>query len=287
MKLYTPSGIRELKDQYGFRFSKSLGQNFLVDKNIRDKIVEGSLISPEDLVIEIGPGAGVLTQALAEKAGRVVAIEIDRNLIPILEDTLRDAPNVEVLQGDILRCDLAGIIAARKGQGAVRFVGNLPYYITTPIILRILEEGIPADSITVMVQKEVADRMAARPGTKEYGALTVAVNFYCEIARIASVPRDVFYPMPQVDSAVLRLDVRKQPPVALTDTKLFFEVVKAGFAMRRKTLLNTLTGLRGLNKVRIGEVLAAAGIDPARRAETLDLDEFARLANLIAEETHP
>lgn len=287
MKLYTPSGIRELKDKYGFRFSKSLGQNFLVDKNIRDKIVEGSLISPEDLVIEIGPGAGVLTQALAEKAGRVVAVELDRNLIPILEETLRDAPNVEIIQGDILRCDLAGIIAARRGAGAVRFVGNLPYYITTPIILRILEEKIPADSITVMVQKEVADRMAARPGTKDYGSLTVAVGFYCEIVRVTAAPRDVFYPMPQVDSAVIRLDVRKQPPVSLTDEKLFFEVVKAGFSMRRKTLQNTLAGLRGLTKARAGELLTEAGIDPLRRAETLDLGEFARLSNLIAEEIRP
>lgn len=287
MKLYTPSGIRELKEKYGFRFSRSLGQNFLVDKNIRDKIVAGSCISPEDLVIEIGPGAGVLTQALAERACRVVAVEIDRNLIPILEETLRDTPNVEILQGDILKCDLAGIIRGNRCPGAVRIVGNLPYYITTPIIMRILEEKIPADSITVMVQKEVADRLAAKPGGKDYGALTVAVRYYCEITRIASAPRDVFFPVPQVDSAVLRLDLRKAPPVELRDESVFFGVIKAGFAMRRKTLHNALSGFSGMDKAKAGEAIRAAGIDPGRRAETLDLIEFARLSDIIYEETNP
>lgn len=284
MKLYTASAIRDIEEQFGFRLSKSLGQNFLIDKNIRDKIVEGSLIGPDDLVIEIGPGVGVLTQLLAEQAAQVIAIEIDRSLIPILKETLQEYPNTEVVNEDILRCNLKDLIATRQPKGAVRFVGNLPYYITTPIIMKILEDRVPADSITVMVQKEVADRLQAAPGNKTYGAITVAVRYYCDVTKVVSAPKEVFYPRPKVDSTVIRLDIRKECPVKLLDEASFFAVVKAGFGQRRKTLHNALTGIYGLDKAQTGAILAKAGIDANRRAETLDMDEFALLANTIVEE---
>jgi 16S rRNA (adenine1518-N6/adenine1519-N6)-dimethyltransferase len=284
MKLYTTSSIHDIEQQFGFRLSKSLGQNFLIDKNIRDKIVEGSLIGPDDLVIEIGPGVGVLTQLLAEHAQQVIAIEIDKALIPILKETLEDYPNTKVVNEDVLRCDLNSLIAAHQPKGAVRFVGNLPYYITTPIIMKILEDRIPADSITVMVQKEVADRLSATPGNKTYGAITVAVRYYCTVTKVISAPREVFYPRPNVDSTVIRLDIRKECPVKLLDEAAFFAVVKAGFGQRRKTLHNALTGIYGLDKLQTGSIIEKAGIDPGRRAETLDMDEFARLANTIVKE---
>lgn len=284
MKLYTASAIRDIEEQFGFRLSKSLGQNFLIDKNIRDKIVEGSLIGADDLVIEIGPGVGVLTQLLAEQAAQVIAIEIDRGLIPILKETLQDYPNTEVVNEDVLRCNLKDLIATHQPKGAVRFVGNLPYYITTPIIMKILEDRVPADSITVMVQKEVADRLQAAPGNKTYGAITVAVRYYCDVTKVVSAPKEVFYPRPKVDSTVIRLDIRKECPVKLLDEASFFAVVKAGFGQRRKTLHNALTGIYGLDKAQTGAILEKAGIDSNRRAETLDMDEFALLANTIIEE---
>lgn len=284
MKLYTTSAIHEIEEQFGFRLSKSLGQNFLIDKNIRDKIVEGSLIGPDDLVIEIGPGVGVLTQLLAEQAAQVVAIEIDRGLIPVLKETLQDYSNAEIVNEDIMRCNLKELIADRHPKGAVRFVGNLPYYITTPIIMKILEDRVPADSITVMVQKEVADRLQAAPGNKTYGAITVAVRYYCDVTKVVSAPKEVFYPRPKVDSTVIRLDIRKECPVKLLDEASFFAVVKAGFGQRRKTLHNALTGIYGLDKAQTGAILAKAGIDATRRAETLDMDEFALLANTIIKE---
>jgi 16S rRNA (adenine1518-N6/adenine1519-N6)-dimethyltransferase len=284
MKLYTTSAIHDIEKQFGFRLTKSLGQNFLIDKNIRDKIVEGSLIGPDDLVVEIGPGVGVLTQLLAEQAAHVIAIEIDKALVPILKETLQAYPNSEVINEDVLRCDLKELIGSRRPIGAVRFVGNLPYYITTPIIMKILEDRVPADSITVMVQKEVADRLSAKPGNKTYGAITVAVQYYCEVVKIVSAPREVFYPRPNVDSSVIRLDIRKESPVRLLDESAFFAVVKAGFGQRRKTLHNALTGLYGMDKTKSGQVLEKAGIDPGRRGETLTIDEFALLANTITKE---
>lgn len=284
MKLYTTSAIHDIEKQFGFRLTKSLGQNFLIDKNIRDKIVEGSLIGPEDLVIEIGPGVGVLTQLLAEHAAQVIAIEIDKALIPILQETLQDFPNTEIINEDVLRCDLKELVETHRPKGAVRFVGNLPYYITTPIIMKILEDRVPADSITVMVQKEVAERLSAKPGSKTYGAITVAVQYYCEVAKVVAAPREVFYPKPNVDSSVIRLDIRKTSPVELLDVSAFFAVVKAGFGQRRKTLHNALTGLYGMDKITAGRILAQAGIDPGRRGETLTIDEFAVLANTITKE---
>ena len=283
-KLYSPSTMAKIREKHGFRHSKSLGQNFLSDIHIIEDIVDGSDIEPEDLVIEIGPGMGVLTAAAAERAGKVIAVEIDKKLIPILKETLAEYDNVEIINADIMKTDLTEIVEANRPAdgGKVRVIGNLPYYITTPIIMKILEESVPADSITIMMQKEVADRIKAGPGGKDYGALTVAVGFYCTITHVADAPKEVFVPRPKVDSTVIRLDLRKECPVDLIDQKIFFETVKGGFGQRRKTLLNSLTGVRGLPKPEIADALDAAGIDPKRRAETLSLDEFAAVANEIA-----
>lgn len=281
-KLYSPAKMAQLRAKHDFRHSKSLGQNFLSDKNIIDSIIEGSEIDENDLVIEIGPGMGVLTAAAAECAAKVVAVEIDRHLIPILEETLHEYDNIEIINADIMKTDLTSVIEAHPTSGKVRIIGNLPYYITTPIIMKLLEERVPADSITIMMQKEVADRIKASAGSKTYGALSVAVGFYCTVEHIANAPKEVFVPRPKVDSSVIRLDLRSERPVELIDEKIFFDTVKGGFGQRRKTLLNSLTGVRGLPKDQILSVLEAAGIDPKRRAETLNLEEFARVANEIA-----
>lgn len=289
MKLYSPATISEVRKKYGFQFSKSLGQNFLTDKNIIDKIIEKSMIGKGDLVIEIGPGIGVLTAAASEVAGKVIAIEIDRNLIPILKETLSDYDNIEIINSDVLKTDFTTLleqneeINGQKREG-VRILGNLPYYITTPIIMKILEDRVQTDSITIMLQKEVADRIKAQPGSKAYGALSVAVQYYCTVAHVANAPKEIFVPQPKVDSTVIRLDVRKEKPVLLSSEETFFAVVKAGFGQRRKTLLNSLTGIYGFTKEEIAAVMAAAGIDPVRRAETLSLEEFAALANAIRAE---
>lgn len=283
MKLYAPSTIREIGEKYGFRLTKSLGQNFLTDKHIIDSIIEDSFIGPEDLVIEIGPGIGVLTAEAAKCAEKVVAVEIDRNLIPVLTDTLGEYKNVTVVNQDILKTDLKEIIKTYHTGGKVRIIGNLPYYITTPIIMKILEEQIPADSITVMMQKEVADRIKSLPGKKTYGALSVAVQYYCRVQQIITAPKEAFVPRPKVDSAVLRLDIREEHPVTLKNEAMFFTCIKAGFEQRRKTLLNALTGAAGIPKEAVREILALAEIDPARRSETLDLQEFAEIANLMTD----
>ena len=252
MKLYAPSTIKEIKDRYGFRLSKSLGQNFLTDKNIIDKIIAATEITDEDLVIEIGPGIGVLTYEAAQRAKQVTAIEIDKNLIPILEDTLHDFDNVDIVNQDVLKTDLNRIIDD-SGCRSAKIIGNLPYYITTPIIMAILESGVHADSITIMMQKEVA-----------------------------VVPKEVFFPVPKVDSAVLRLDIRKDKPVELIDERMFFRCIKAGFGQRRKTLSNSLMGIGDVTKEEVKDCLSHAGIDEKRRAETLSLDEFASLANYFS-----
>ena len=282
-KLYSPAKMAQLRAKHDFRHSKSLGQNFLSDKNIIDAIIEGSEIGAEDLVIEIGPGMGVLTAAAAECASRVVAVENDRHLIPILTETLEDYDNVELINADVMKTDLSEVVEKYRTSGKVRIIGNLPYYITTPIVMKLLEERVPADSITIMMQKEVADRIKASPGSKTYGALSVAVGFYCTVRHIANAPKEVFVPRPKVDSTVIRLDVRQERPVELVDEKLFFETIKKGFGQRRKTLLNSLTGIRGMPKESIAAVLADCGIDSRRRAETLSMSEFADLANEIAQ----
>lgn len=286
MKLYAPTTIKEVKNKHGFQFSKSLGQNFLTDKNIIDKIIDKSEIGKNDLVIEIGPGIGVLTAAAAEAAGKVIAIEIDNKLIPILKETLSEYNNIDIINQDVLKTDLKELMEQNEeinGQkrSGVKILGNLPYYITTPIIMKILEEKVPADSITIMLQKEVADRIKAGPGSKTYGALSVAVQYYCTVEHVASAPKEIFVPQPKVDSTVIRLDIRKEKPVLLYSEEAFFAVVKAGFGQRRKTLLNSLTGVYGLTKNGVAEMMLTAGIDPVRRAETLNLQEFAALANVL------
>lgn len=283
MKLYAPSTVNEIRNRYGFKNSKSLGQNFLTDKAIIDKITDGAGIGPEDLVIEIGPGLGVITYEAALRAKKVIAVEVDKNLIPILKETLAEFDNVQVLHQDILKTDLNKIIEEAKADGVkgVKIIGNLPYYITTPIIMKLLEDGVKADSITVMMQKEVADRIQSKPGKKTYGAISVAVQYYCRVETVAYVPRQVFIPQPNVDSAVLRLDIRKEAPVELLDKDMFFTCVKAGFGQRRKTLLNALMTVKGITKDIVRDALKASGIEESRRAETLDLLEFGRLADEV------
>ncbi len=283
MKLYAPSTIKEIKERYGFRLSKSLGQNFLTDKHIIDRIIEAADIDAGDLIIEIGPGIGVLTREAAERAGRVVAVEIDRNLLPILEETLAGYDNVEVVNADILKTDVNRIIAESDCRKAT-IIGNLPYYITTPIIMNLLERGVKADSMIFMMQKEVADRIRAGAGSKTYGALSVAVQYYCSAELVTMVPKEVFFPAPKVDSAVLKLHIRKDKPVELNDEAMFFRCIKAGFGQRRKTLANSLQGIGGIDKEEVKECLRSLGIEENRRAETLSIEEFAAIANYFAKE---
>ena len=266
-----------------FRHAKSLGQNFLTDRSIVDEIIAGSLIGNDDFVIEIGPGMGVLTQELADIAAKVVAIEIDTRLIPILNKKFASYDNVEFINEDVMKCNINEIIADHitKNCKSVRIVGNLPYYITTPIVMKLLEEKVEAESITVMIQKEVADRIVAEPGSKACGAITASAAYYCETERITEAPASAFEPRPKVDSTVIRLDVRSAPPVELLEEESYFEVVKYGFAQRRKTLLNALTGMRGMDKAAVGAALESAGVDAKRRAETLSIDELAAVANAV------
>ncbi len=280
MKLYETSSIRNIKQKHEFKFTKSLGQNFLTDKNIIDEIIQGAEISEDDTVVEIGPGIGVITYEAALRAKKVIAVEIDKRLIPILRETLQGTDNVTVINGDILQQNIDSFTEGEKREN-IKILGNLPYYITTPIIMKLLEEGVKADSITVMMQKEVADRINAGPGTKAYGAISVAVGYYCSVEKITDVPRNAFIPQPNVDSSVLRLKLRKEKPVQLNNEKLFFDCIRAGFGQRRKTLLNSMQTLQGTSKDLIKEALDAAGIDPARRAETLRLEEFAKIANEV------
>ena len=286
MKLYAPSTIQDIKERHDFKLSKSLGQNFITDRNVIEKIIDGAEINSDDLVIEIGPGIGVLTAAAAESAARVIAVEIDKKLIPILSETLGGYDNIKVINRDILKTDINEIINEEKEAGTfsgrVKIIGNLPYYITTPIIMSILERGGSVDSITIMMQKEVADRIKSSPGGKTYGALSVAVQYYCDVHQVTSVPKEVFVPRPKVDSTVLQLSVRKERPVDLISEKVFFSCIKHGFGQRRKTLLNSLTGVCGLSKDQIREILSETGIEFNRRAETLDIKEFAAIANSVA-----
>ena len=282
MKLYEPQTIRLIKNKYGFRFSKNLGQNFLIDKNVLDQIVAGAEIGPDDLVIEIGPGIGVLTQAAAERAGKVVAVEIDKDLMEVLEFTLFDLDNVKVVNGNILKTDIRALIEEEKGGlRHVKIIGNLPYYITTAIIMKLLTDHVGCESITVMMQKEVGDRIMARPGSREYGAISAAVQYYSIVDRVADVSKDSFMPRPKVDSCVLRMDILDTPAAAPEDEAHFFSVIRAAFGQRRKTLLNSL-GSTGAPRDVLAKALDDAGIERSRRAETLSLDEFARLSDTLA-----
>lgn len=280
--LTSPKLVREIIKKHGFYFSKGLGQNFLIDSNILDKILEGANLGPQDGVLEIGPGIGTMTQAISKKVEKVIAIELDNNLLPILDETLVDCPNIQIVHGDILKLPLGEILNYHFSDKKVKVVANLPYYITTPIIMKLLEQELPIESITIMVQKEVAERIYASPGGKDYGALSVAVQFYSNLSIITNVPPTVFMPPPNVASTVIRLDVLEKPKVEVKDRKLFFKLVGAAFGKRRKTLLNALsTGNLGLEKETIRELLNNIGIDERRRGETLSLDDFASIANNI------
>jgi len=280
--LSSPRVVKEIIEKHQFKFSKGLGQNFLIDDNILDKIVEGADITENDVVIEVGPGIGTLTQHIAETAKKVVAIEIDDRLIPILKETLGEYDNIEVVHGDVLKVDLKTLIKEHFGDQKPKVVANLPYYVTTPIIMRFLEESIPVSDLVVMIQKEVADRMVSESNCKAYGALSVAVQYYCKPMVVTKVPPSVFIPQPKVESTVIRLQVREEPAVTVENTKIFFNTVKSGFGKRRKTLLNALSsGNLGLGKEQVKEALEQAGIDPKRRAESLDIEEFAVLANAL------
>ncbi|BDG34130.1 Ribosomal RNA small subunit methyltransferase A [Parageobacillus caldoxylosilyticus] len=281
----TPRRTKEILDQYGFSFKKSLGQNFLIDTNILRKIVDAAEISSETGAIEIGPGIGALTEQLARRAKKVVAFEIDQRLLPILADTLSPYGNVRIIHQDVLKADIHQVIADEFTDVAdIMVVANLPYYVTTPIIMKLLTDRLPIRGMVVMLQKEVADRLAAKPGTKDYGSLSIAVQYYTEAAVVMTVPRTVFIPQPNVDSAVIRLIKRKQPPVAVNDEAFFFQVVRASFAQRRKTILNNLVNNlpngRAM-KEQIEISLANASIDPRRRGETLTMEEFAALSNVL------
>jgi dimethyladenosine transferase len=280
-RLSSHSATMDLVKRHGFKFTKSLGQNFLIDDNIVDKIVAGAGIGPSDKIIEVGPGIGTLTREMASRAGALMAVEIDKNLIPILTDTLGDYENVKIVNEDIIKADIRGLIDENLSGGPVKLVANLPYYITTPIIMRFLEEDINVTDIVVMVQKEVAERMNAQPGGKDFGALSVAVQFYCDTEIVAKVPRHLFVPQPNVDSIVIALRVRPERKYRVDSEDLFFKVVKAAFGQRRKTLLNSIASMGNLSKDMVKEALEEAGIDPKRRGETLSLDEFANLSNVI------
>ena len=280
-RLSSHRATKEVVNKHNFKFSKSLGQNFLIDDNVIDRILEGARLSETDRIIEVGPGIGTLTREMGKVAENVVAIEIDKTLIPILKETLADLDNVEVVNEDILKVDVQGLIKEKLNGGPVKLVANLPYYITTPIVMKFLEEDIPVTDIVVMVQKEVADRMNAKPSTKDYGALSVAVQYYCDTEIVAKAPRHMFVPQPNVDSIVIGLHVRDEKKYVVDNEDIFFKTVKASFGQRRKTLLNSLGGLGFLSKDQIREALQAANIDEKRRGETLSIDEFANLSNEI------
>ena len=280
-RLSSHRATKEVVNKQNFKFSKSLGQNFLIDDNVIDRILEGARLSETDRISEVGPGIGTLTREMGKVAENVVAIEIDKTLIPILKETLADLDNVEVVNEDILKVDVQGLINEKLNGGPVKLVANLPYYITTPIVMKFLEEDIPVTDIVVMVQKEVADRMNAKPSTKDYGALSVAVQYYCDTEIVAKAPRHMFVPQPNVDSIVIGLHVRDEKKYVVDNEEIFFKTVKASFGQRRKTLLNSLGGLGFLSKDEIREALQAANIDEKRRGETLSIDEFANLSNEI------
>lgn len=284
--LGNPKETIAILNKYGFNFQKKFGQNFLIDTHVLEKIIRAADITKEDCVLEIGPGIGTMTQYLCENAGKVIAVEIDKNLIPILtEDTLAAYDNVKVINSDVLKLDLKKLAEEENGGRPIKVVANLPYYITTPIIMGLFEAGVPLASITVMVQKEVADRMQAGPGSKDYGALSLAVQYYAEPYIAANVPPNCFMPRPNVGSAVIRLTLHEKPPVEVADEKLLFKLIRASFAQRRKTLVNGLTNSPELSfsKEEVTKALEECGYSPTIRGEALTLHEFAKLANVFAE----
>lgn len=283
--LGNPKNTIEIIQKYEFMFQKKFGQNFLIDTHVLEKIISAAGITKDDCVLEIGPGIGTMTQYLAENAGHVVAVEIDRNLIPILKETLADYDNVTVINEDILRVDIKALAEEYNGGKPIKVVANLPYYITTPIIMGLFESGVPIDIITVMVQREVADRMKEGPGSKDYGALSLAVQYYAEPEIVANVPPNCFIPRPNVGSAVIRLTRHKEMPVEVKDPALMFKIIRASFNQRRKTLQNGLGNAPELpyTKEQIAAAIAEMGLTPTIRGEALSLAQFAQLSDILGE----
>ena len=283
--LGNPKNTIEIIQKYEFMFQKKFGQNFLIDTHVLEKIISAAGITKDDCVLEIGPGIGTMTQYLAENAGHVVAVEIDRNLIPILKETLADYDNVTVINEDILRVDIKALAEEYNGGKPIKVVANLPYYITTPIIMGLFESGVPIDNITVMVQKEVADRMKEGPGSKDYGALSLADQYYAEPEIVANVPPNCFIPRPNVGSAVIRLTRHKEMPVEVKDPALMFKIIRASFNQRRKTLQNGLGNAPELpyTKEQIAAAIAEMGLTPTIRGEALSLAQFAQLSDILGE----
>ena len=282
-KLSNPQRTIEVIKKYEFCFQKKFGQNFLIDGHVLDKIIAGAGVTKDDMVLEIGPGIGTMTQYLAEAAGKVVAVEIDRNLLPILQETLADYDNVKVIHADVLSLDLEKLVQEENGGRPIKVVANLPYYITTPIIMALFEQHVPLDNVTVMVQKEVAARMKSGPGSKDYGALSLAVQYYAEPYIVANVPCNCFMPRPNVDSAVIRLTRYEEPPVQVKDEKMLFKIIRASFNQRRKTLQNGLNNSSELNftKDQIAAAIAEAGFSPSVRGEALTMEQFAKLTDIL------
>ena len=281
--LGNPQATIAVLNKYGFTFQKKFGQNFLIDPHVLDKIIRAAEITEDDFVLEIGPGIGTMTQYLAYAAREVCAVEIDKSLIPILEDTLSDYDNVTVINEDILKVDIAKLAEEKNGGRPIKVVANLPYYITTPIIMGLFESHVPVESITVMVQKEVADRMQEGPGSKEYGALSLAVQYYAKPEIVVNVPPSCFMPQPKVGSAVIRLTRHSEPPVTVKSEKLLFQVIRASFNQRRKTLANGLAnyGAFGLPKEELQACIEKLGVPVNIRGEALSLEQFAQLSNII------
>ena len=283
--LGNPKKTIEVLQKYEFVFQKKYGQNFLIDTHVLDKIINAAKITEDDFVLEIGPGIGTMTQYLASKAREVFAVEIDKALIPILEDTLSEYKNVTILNEDILKVDIRKLAEEHNQGRPIKVVANLPYYITTPIIMGLFEEDVPVESITVMVQKEVADRMQTGPGSKDYGALSLAVQYYASPYIVANVPPNCFMPRPKVGSAVIRLSRHEKPPVNVKDSRLMFRIIRASFNQRRKTLVNGLKNAQDLNftKEEIERAVSACGFPVGIRGEALTLQNFADLANCLSE----
>lgn len=281
--LGNPQNTIEVLQKYKFNFQKKFGQNFLIDTHVLDKIIYSAEITKEDMVLEIGPGIGTMTQYLAEAAGKVIAVEIDKNLIPILADTLHEYENVQIINEDVLKLDIAKIVEEQNGGKPIKVVANLPYYITTPIIMGLFESHVPVDSITVMVQKEVADRMQTGPGSKDYGALSLAVQYYAKPEIVANVPPNCFMPRPKVGSAVIRLTRHQNPPVTAKDEKLMFRIIRASFNQRRKTLANGLKNSQELNytKEQVEAAITECGLPLNIRGEALTLEQFAKLSDIF------
>ena len=284
-KLSDPKKTIEVIQKYQFAFQKRFGQNFLIDAHVLEKIVSAAGITKDDCVLEIGPGIGTMTQYLAESAGQVIAVEIDTNLLPILADTLKDYSNVKVINQDILKVDINELVKEYNNGRPIKVVANLPYYITTPIIMGLFENHVPIKSITVMVQKEVADRMQVGPGSKDYGALSLAVQYYASPYIVANVPPNCFIPRPNVGSAVIRLTRYQEPPVQVKDPKLMFKLIRASFNQRRKTLQNGLNNSPEISfsKEEITKAIESLGVSPSVRGEALSLEQFAQLANYFVQ----